>query len=123
MLARAPGDACVCVCGGGKRERSSWVCVEWHFDPAAGAFELWVDGEAVSGPTGALSRAVPAAFPSMSFGVQVYQPNAVVSGWMDDIAVSSSGRVGCAPPPPNSSYFVLDKKIHTACCQLPRGKS
>ena len=72
-------------------ELGRWVCVEWQFASGAGTFALWVDGRPVAGPTGPLPRAVPAVFPGMAFGAQVYQPQAAVSGWLDDIAVSIRG--------------------------------
>ena len=77
-----------------------WSCAEWHVDSTTQTYEFWIDGSPVSSISGKVQRTIPAQYPDLSFGGQVYQSNAVVSGWIDDIAVSSSGRIGCDGPAP-----------------------
>lgn len=75
-------------------EIGKWVCVEWAIDSSSKTFDFWIDGTEVKDISGTVKRAIPATYPDLAFGAQVYQTNAVISGWIDDIALSTS-RVGC----------------------------
>jgi hypothetical protein len=80
-----------------KVQIDKWVCAEWHIDTTRRTFEFWVDGTLVPDISGTVERAIPAQYPNLRFGGQVYQTNA-----------------GLPPPPspPLTSFTLLHSHHH-----------
>lgn len=79
-----------------------WVCMEWHMDTATQQFELFRDGNRISGASGHMqndvsdrnnAKVVPNTLNWIGFGSQTFRAP-VQQGLVDEIIVSSA-RVGC----------------------------
>jgi len=90
----------------------AWACVEWRFAVATNEQQIWLDGKEVTDlhvidrPTtpgsGCLGNGVngewlaPPAFTTLHLGWEQYQQtNNATNLWVDDVAISSTQRVGC----------------------------
>jgi hypothetical protein len=85
-----------------------WACVEWRFDVARNALELWLDGRRVTRVSGRAPAAnacrgddlgarwlAPPKFDSFYLGFERYADSANDQDlWIDDVVLSGS-RVGC----------------------------
>lgn len=79
-----------------------WVCMEWHMDTATQQFELFRDGNRVSGASGHMqndvsdrnnAKVVPDTLNWIGFGSQTFRAP-IQEGLVDEIIVSST-RIGC----------------------------
>jgi len=90
----------------------AWTCVEWHFKVATNEEQLWLNGNEVGDlhvvdrPTtagsGCLGNGVngewlaPPQFTTLHLGWEQYQQtNNATNLWVDDVAISSTQRLGC----------------------------
>ena len=84
------------------RFEDRWVCTEWSIDNTTQTFDLYVDGNHISGASGRVNFGLPAPWgglpdqwDSIAFGLSFYQEStASWVGWIDDAAISST-RIGC----------------------------
>jgi hypothetical protein len=86
---------------------SSWNCIEYHIDETSGHIEFWFDGSAATvsglsfdgtatqGVSDQWSRGAPTPPVATSFGLGWLGLNNQETVWFDDVALSSSGRIGC----------------------------
>jgi hypothetical protein len=82
------------------RFTDEWTLAEWHVDHATQSYEFFINGEEVTeialhkGAGQFTGAEIPAAFESLSFGWNNYQPaEPGFVAWIDDIALSKK-RIG-----------------------------
>jgi hypothetical protein len=85
---------------------NKWMCWEWKYDGSKNEMDLWIDGKpthSVVGVGGGCVSGGNATWAAPTFGsVRLGEFNAQTDGaqtrmWMDDIAIGTSGRIGCPP--------------------------
>lgn len=77
---------------------NEWVCVEWYIDHKSQSYEFFRNGSRIDQISHKVKfpseNSIPSIFTWIKFGLQTYQSNEGMSGWMDNIAVDSK-RIGC----------------------------
>jgi hypothetical protein len=93
--------------GTGMATWTAWNCMEFHLDEGTGDLEFWFNGSAaavsglsydggvVQGVNDQWSRGAPSPPVPTSFGLGWLGLNDQETVWFDDVALSSSGRIGC----------------------------
>ncbi len=90
---------------------NQWTCWEWKFDGSKNEMDLWLDGTLVWSVVDKGTTCVTGGTPSWAaptFGtIRLGEYNAQTEGsqtrlWMDDVALGTSGRIGCPALPPGA---------------------
>ncbi|SMF64460.1 hypothetical protein [Pseudobacteriovorax antillogorgiicola] len=80
-----------------------WICVEWQVDSDKQIYEFYRMGEKVGDISGSVAGdhgGIPENYEALLIGGQVYQQGPDVSGWIDDVVISTS-RINCSEPEVN----------------------
>ena len=86
---------------------ATWMCWEWSFDSTRNEMQFWIDGvlsrRVTATGDGCLTNPtqtwVAPQFSSIRLGEYIAEISATPTRiWLDDVAIGTSGRVGCPPP-------------------------
>ena len=86
---------------------NAWTCWEWSFDGNTNEMQFWIDGQLsrqVSGTgdgctSGQNTTWTAPDFGSLRIGAYIAETrDTVAQVWLDDVAVGTSGRIGCPAP-------------------------